>query len=76
MNKIEIFSKSGCGGCDRVKEYFNTEGIQYTVLDIKEQPEYRDELLELGFMSLPVIRVGDRCLGSSNIEEVMAFIGE
>ena len=33
-----VYTKPQCPNCDRTKEYFDSKGITYTVVDITEVP--------------------------------------
>jgi glutaredoxin 3 len=56
MPKVIVYSKSYCGGCEKVKEWLTDKGIAYetkTVID----PKVKDEVVELGYMSVPVTKI-------------------
>jgi len=43
-------------------EYLSRKGIAYTEKNLSRTPEARQELIEMGVMSLPVILIGDQRL--------------
>jgi glutaredoxin len=56
MPKVIVYSKSDCGGCEKVKQWLIDKGIAYetkTVID----PKVKDEVVELGYMSVPVTKI-------------------
>ena len=56
MNAYTVYTKPDCPQCDRTKEYFDSKGIPYTVVDITEVPAalvYITE--ELGYSQAPVV---------------------
>lgn len=54
-NDVLVFSKNNCVQCESTKAKLDDLGVQYTVLNIDEQPEYLDKLLAMGFRSAPVV---------------------
>jgi glutaredoxin-like protein NrdH len=52
-----VYTKPECPNCDRTKDYFDSNGISYTSVDITEVPaalEYITE--ELGYSQAPVVQ--------------------
>ena len=43
-------------------EYLSRKGVEFTEKNIARMPEARQELIEMGVMSLPVILIGDQRL--------------
>jgi len=43
-------------------EYLSRKGITYTEKNLSRMPEARQELIEMGVMSLPVILIGEQRL--------------
>lgn len=55
MNKVIVYSKTVCGGCTFVKNFFNSrEDVEMEVRNIEENEDYRKEFDEFGLQSLPV----------------------
>lgn len=62
MKDITIYTSNTCGYCHEAKEYLDSKGIAYTEKNVSEDPDARKELMEQGFMGVPVIIVGDETL--------------
>jgi glutaredoxin 3 len=56
MPKVTVYSKSDCGGCEKVKQWLTDRGIAYETRTIIN-PKVRDEVIELGYMSVPVTKI-------------------
>ena len=64
--KIEIYSTKTCTYCKKAKDYFDSKGLEYEVKMVDENPEYMNELTEMGFMSVPVIVMNDQIIKGFN----------
>ncbi len=60
--KIIIFTSNTCGYCHMAKDYLNENGIEYEEKNISENPDARKELMNQGFMGVPVIYVDDEVI--------------
>ena len=64
MAVITIYSRSWCSFCNRAKSLLDSKGVDYINIDIEEQPEKRDEMIELtGRTSVPQIFIKDQAIG-------------
>ena len=75
---IEIFSTASCHYCQLAKQYFKSLNLPYKEYDVNQDALRRQELIKLGAMGVPVIRIGgqvimgfdrlqiDKLLGVSN----------
>ncbi|MDR6989107.1 glutaredoxin-like protein NrdH [Paenarthrobacter nitroguajacolicus] len=51
-----VYTKPACPNCDRTKEYFDSKGISYNVVDITEVPAALEYItVELGYSQAPVV---------------------
>ncbi len=63
MNKkVTIFASDSCKYCIMAKEYFNENGISYEERNVSTDMEARKELMQKGFMGVPVIYVDDEII--------------
>lgn len=53
---VTIFTKNNCVACKRTKKLLKDEGIEYTEINVDEQPVWRLRLLEEGWQSMPVVK--------------------
>lgn len=64
MAKVTIYSRSWCSFCKQATSLLESKGIDYTTIDIEEQPEKREEMIELtGRTSVPQVFINDQAIG-------------
>lgn len=64
MAKVTIYSRSWCSFCKQAKSLLESKNIEYTDIDIEEQPEKREEMIELtGRTSVPQVFINDQAIG-------------
>lgn len=65
MANVVIYSSNTCGYCKQAKEYLQEKGVNYEEKNISKDPVARKELMQKGYMGVPVIVV--------NGEEIVGF---
>jgi glutaredoxin len=55
MSKIIVYSKPNCPQCVLTKNYLTNREIEFEERDISTNDAWRDNLLEMGYMQLPVV---------------------
>ena len=65
MKNVTIYTSSTCGYCALAKEYLDEKGVDYVEKNIQKDPNARKELMQKGYMGVPVIIVGG--------EEIVGF---
>lgn len=65
MANVTIYSSNTCGYCTLAKEYLNEKGVSYEEKNISTDSTARRELMQKGYMGVPVIIV--------NGEEIVGF---
>lgn len=50
-----IYVKPSCVQCDMTKRLMDKNNIEYTTIDITQDPEALDMILGMGFSSAPVV---------------------
>jgi glutaredoxin len=61
MENVIVYTSNTCTYCGQAKEYLKENGIAYEERNIKE-PAFRKELMAMGFMSVPVIKIGEEAV--------------
>lgn len=56
MKRVIVYSTEGCAFCMAAKEYLDENKISFEERNIKNK-DFRKELIDLGFMSVPVIKI-------------------
>ncbi|MEX0668286.1 MAG: glutaredoxin family protein [Candidatus Saccharimonadales bacterium] len=55
---VTIYTSNTCAYCHATKEYFGKKNVEYNEINIDEQPDRRQELVDIsGQMAVPVIMV-------------------
>jgi len=63
VKKVVIYNSDTCSFCREAEAYMNEKGIEYQSKNIKN-PEFRKELMAMGYRSVPVIQIdGENILG-------------
>ncbi len=57
--KVILYSQPTCPPCHTAKNWLTNEGIPFEVRDIRENPDYIDELVKLGSSATPTFVIGD-----------------
>lgn len=52
---VTVFSKNNCMQCHMVKKWLSDKSVQFQEINIDEQPQYIDQVREMGFMAAPII---------------------
>ncbi len=52
--KVEIYSAAWCRDCRAARQFMDTHGVEYTVIDIDSNPDASDEVLRhVGKRAIP-----------------------
>ena len=54
-----VYTTPACVQCNATYRALDKAGIEYSVVDITEDPEARDYVMALGYLQAPVIVAGD-----------------
>jgi glutaredoxin-like protein NrdH len=58
MTAITVYTKPGCPQCRATLRALDHAGLDYTVVDLADDPDTRHYLLALGHLAAPVVAVG------------------
>lgn len=59
MRKVVIYTQEGCGPCTAEKLWLKDNGIDFEEKNIRENPQYLDEIVELGASATPATVIED-----------------
>ncbi len=59
MKNVVIYSSNTCGYCTEAKKYLDSIGVSYTEKNVSTDVVARKELMDQGFMGVPVIFVDE-----------------
>ncbi len=76
---IEVFTQSHCASCRQVEKFLRERGVDFAVRDVEAEPDALEEIAARGYMSTPVIRVGDQWIAGfqrAHLEKLLRTFGE
>lgn len=56
---ITVYGKPACVACNATYRALDNEGLDYTIIDITQDPGARDYVMGLGYLQAPVVVAGD-----------------
>lgn len=59
---LTVYTKDNCPFCDRAKALLESKGIEFTTINVGEQPDARNFLIDQGLRSVPQIFNGTTLL--------------
>ncbi len=74
MKNVIVYTSNTCTYCGQAKEYLKENGISYEERNIKE-PTFRKELMGMGFMSVPVIKIDEEAVLGFDKEKINSLLG-
>ncbi|MBU3196555.1 glutaredoxin family protein [Clostridium algidicarnis] len=75
MKNVVIYTSDTCTFCSAAKEYFKENNVSYEEKNVKE-PANRKELMAMGIMSVPVIKIDGETVIGFNQSEVEALLNK
>ena len=66
-----IYSKKNCYPCNLVKNFLRGRGIQYEVRDVEDNPSYMQDVMDMGFMSVPVTIINGQPISGPNLSAIV-----
>ena len=68
MAKVEMYSTMWCPYCARARALFERKGVEFTDIDLMEEPRRRDEMIRRagGRTSVPQIFIDGEHIGGSD----------
>ncbi|CAM3051220.1 glutaredoxin domain-containing protein [Hathewaya histolytica] len=74
MEKVQVYTSDTCPHCVTAKEYLKQNNIEFEEKNIKEG-QFRKELMAMGFMSVPVILIGEEQILGFDKARVDSLLG-
>ena len=53
---VTVYSKNNCVQCKMTNRFFDSNNIAYREINLDEQPEFIEQVKELGFSAAPIIQ--------------------
>ena len=71
---VRLYTKTYCPNCVRAKDFLTSRGVAFDTVNIEQDAGAMQELIALGVLSVPVVRIGDRWVRGSNLDDVAALL--
>ena len=75
MKNISIYTSDTCPHCVTAKDYFKSMDLPYEEKNVKN-PQFRKELMAMGIMSVPVIKIEEETVVGFDKEQVEALLNQ
>lgn len=72
---IIVYSGIHCAPCDAVKAFLKEHGYSYTEKNINKDKEARQELRDMGMISIPVTLIGEHKIQGFDREKLEEALG-
>ncbi|GCE40991.1 Glutaredoxin-like protein NrdH, required for reduction of Ribonucleotide reductase class Ib [Rhodococcus wratislaviensis] len=57
---VTVYTKPDCVQCNATHRALDKEGVDYSIVDLTENPSARDRVMGLGYLQAPVVVAGDQ----------------
>lgn len=72
---IELFTQQYCSECHEVAQFLQDRGVEFTTRSVDRDPEALELLIAKGYMSTPVVRIGDTWIAGFKRRELERLLG-
>ncbi len=73
--EVVIYTNLGCSACQQAKEFFRANKVGFIEKSIANDPATRDELINLGYRAVPVIKIGDETMVGFSAPKLRKMLG-
>jgi len=72
---IILYTKTGCGWCDGVRDLLNEKNIKFEERNVFEKPEYFEELVRKSKQTMtPTLDIDGEIIADTDAEEVAGYL--
>ena len=65
---VTIYTRDSCGPCKTVKYFLDKKGVEYTELNVDENPSLMDEIIaKTGFQMVPTVEINGNYIQGLNL---------
>ncbi len=75
MKNVVIYTSNTCGYCHEAKKYLDEHNVVYAEKNVSVDMEARKELMDQGFMGVPVILVDDEVIQGFDKRRLEELLG-
>ena len=73
--RIILYTKTGCGWCDEVRDLLNEKNINFEEKNVFEKPEYFEELILKSKQTMtPTLDIDGEIIADTDAEEVAGYL--
>ena len=76
MKKTILYTNTTCPICELVEEYLSERGVEYTKVNVDEDPEGRQAFLKLGYDNFPVLDIDGTTILGYDVEAIQKTLRE
>ena len=73
--KFLLFVSPGCSSCLKAKEFMMDHGIDFTLVDVENDPAGREHLKRLGVRNVPIVVKGGQFVSAKRMDVLAKFVG-
>lgn len=70
---VTVYTKPACVQCDMTKKMLDKNGVEYSTVDITQDPEAYDMIVGMGFMAAPVVITPEDSWAGFNPDKINAI---
>lgn len=71
---VTVYSKPACVQCEQTKKLLTKNGIEFETIDITEDIDAYNKVVEMGFMSVPVVIAGEDSWAGFQPEKINGLV--
>lgn len=68
--EVEVFTQHHCASCRQAENYLRERGVVFASRNVSSDQQALNEIFQRGFMTTPVIRIGDIWIGGFKRREI------
>ena len=68
-----VYTKPSCVQCEMTKRMMDKIGVEYTIIDITQDPAALDMIMNMGFSSAPVVIAGEDAWAGFQPDKITAL---
>lgn len=77
MKKVIIYTTSTCSYCDKAKEYLKSKEVNFTEVDLTENPEETQKLIKkTGYTAVPQLEIDGKIIVGFDQAKIHELIKE
>lgn len=69
-----VYIKPNCVQCDQTKRMLDKNGVEYTTIDITQDAAAYEKVVNMGFMSAPVVIAGDQSWAGFQPDKINSLV--